>query len=359
VKCSQLCHRAIRFNLKEIESKVLEGYLKVNPSFRDFESEAAWREYFQIRVRIFRDRLHLPPQAFTGADVLDLGSGTGEKSVIYALLGARTHCVDFNPKALEILKKRFHDFGVGSQLSSCQETSISSWQPPQVPVYDFAVSEGLLHHLEDPYQGFAKLCHAVKPGGFVVISLHTLPGHTQRMMMRKLILKFSQGVDEAVSLAKEWFPEFLNRATKFGYRTVEQVVNDNFLVANDVSFPLETILGWFYEQGLSLYRTWPPLEPALTDAPNHVGIDWVAPENRECLAKLALHWAYVRDPDVVRLLSPDSDTEASVWDKEVATLSRLIETGRRDQIGELLKACQYFGRGFAGVGMTWIVGIKH
>lgn len=286
--------------MKELESKVLKHYQAVSPSRRTVDTPERWEAFLAQRLHIFRDRLHLPPAVFCGARLLDMCCGTGEHTAAYATWGAAVTGIEFNSKSIARLHQVFQVHGLSDRLTEVVTVPVSEWIPPAPPVFDIAVSDGAIHHLDDPRASFAKLCASVKPGGFVIISTGPLPGGEQRVMMRRMVRRFSSTLDEAVSLMKRWLPEYMDRAVRFGYRTPETIVSDNFLTPSGEALPIDRVLGWLHEAGLSLYRSWPPLEPDLADPASREEVTWWQPMYREQLVDKAAHWAYHAEEDAER-----------------------------------------------------------
>jgi len=178
---------------------------------------------------------------------------------------------------------------VESQLGEVHVSELSQWTP-RAGYYDFVICQGVLHHMSDPEDVFRRLVSGVAPNGFTVISVNSSPGHEIRQGMRKRIQDATKNLQEAVRLARLWFPEYLERATQHGRRTVEQIVSDNLLVPIDHAIPIVEVLRWFHEAGLRFYRSWPPIEAISVDPPSEPVPDWTAPGQRELLAKRADLW---------------------------------------------------------------------
>ena len=344
------------------ESRVLTHYQTVNPSRIAIETPAEWNALLERRHRIFQRRLHLPPQVFRDAQLLDLGCGTGEHTAVYAVWGAFVTGLEFNPKSTARFKELFNRHGLTARLKTIIEKPVSEWTPPNPPVFDIAVSDGVLHHLDRPREAFLKLAASIKPGGFMAISTAPIPGAEQRVLMRHLIQTFSSDIEDAVPLAKRWFPIYMDRAVRIGCRTESQVVSDNFLTPQNEPLPTRRIIDWLVETGLSLYRTWPPLEPDFADPAANVEVDWTRPEYREQLLKKAEAWAYHSDGDETRCAQRFSEQELESrrrsWLEESARIQTLLQAKDKDQLDQYLPTCRVFGRGVCGVGEWWIVAVK-
>ena len=280
--------------MRKSEDDVLTTYLRVSPSRRPVSDDKDWLQILDKRRRVLVDRLHLLPAVFENRKLLDLGCGTGEHTAFYAALGSSITGVDFNSVSLKRLKEVFSMKGLGDKIDELIEIAVSDWRPKQ-NFYDICTSDGVLHHLDDPREGFGKLCSALKPGGLLVIAVRTDVGSYQRDIMKQTILAFSNGLEEAIDLANQLFPEYMDRAVNLGGRTAEQVVNDNFLAEQNVCIPVSSIMDWFREENLKLFRSWPVLEPSFADSASSSIVDWTDPAYRDYIVKRSKTWEYATD----------------------------------------------------------------
>lgn len=349
--------------MRTLESQVLKHYQTVNPSQMTLDTPRHREALLERRLRIFRDRLHLPPATFRGAQLLDMGCGTGEHSSVYASWGAFVTGVEFNRHSIDRLTHLFKEHNLMDHLTQVIEKPVSEWNPAQPPQFDLGISDGVIHHLDDPKAGFMKLASSVKPDGFVVISTGPIPGAEQRLLMQKLVRQFASNLEEAISLVKQWLPEYLERAVRFGYRTEAQVVSDNFFTPQNEPLRIGVVLGWLVETGLSLYRSWPPLEPNLADPASREEVQWWKPEYHSEIVRKASHWPYHTDGDELRCRNHFNEEELvrrkAQWEEESRRIHDLLQTKDREGLDRYLPTCRIFGRGVCGVGEWWVVGLKH
>ena len=131
-----------------------------------------------------------------GAKVLDLGCGTGlELSEYFARNpSARITGVDLAPGMLAALKKKFP----GKALSLIQGSYFDV--PFGEAVFDAAVSVESLHHftMEEKIPLYRKLFHALKPGGYFILTDYFAPTQEEETLYRAelLRLKKEQGIDD-------------------------------------------------------------------------------------------------------------------------------------------------------------------
>ncbi len=344
---------------KEIEALVLANYRRVNPSLTPEKDEQKWDTFIARQAAFLRDQLHLPEQVFAGKRVLDIGCGTGEHSAVYASLGALIDGIEFNDTSIGKMIGLFERHGLASQLGSIENIAISDWQPT-LPNHDIVTCNGVLHHIGDFRMGLTKICAAVKPGEPVLLSTGAVPGQEQRILMRKLIQRFAESLEDAIDLAQRWFPDHVERVSKYTDRTFEQIVSDNFLVPQNVSTKLEELFTWLHEENLRYYRTWPPTEPNCINPMGHETVNWLQSEYRHALLDRAARFSYARDNDAEYFKkAPEDVSEKETFEAEYAAIQSLLKEGDRDGLDRFLPTCRIFGRGFCGVGGFWFVGIKN
>lgn len=253
-------------SLRDTEAAVLANYKKENPSVHFLaESDSAFRERLSKREILFRDNLKFPPKMFAGCDLLDLGAGTGENTVYYALWGARCTLVEINDEASARAGQIFERYASGPVAHEFICSSLFDFESDRR--FDIVLSEGVIHHTADKQQGFAKLASFLKPDGYVVLGVGNAAGCFQRALQRVILFRFADDEGEIVAVAERLFKEHIDRAARYGQRSRRAIIFDSF-VNPKVDFPsVAEVLHWFAEAGLRLYSTWPPiLPPALGDS---------------------------------------------------------------------------------------------
>ena len=107
------------------------------------------------------------PLVEAGADVLDIGGGTGGFAVRVAELGARVTVVDPSPDALAALARRARELAV--DVSAHQGDLSTLLEVSEPASADLVLCHGVLEVVDDPAAALATLRQVLRPGG--VLSL--------------------------------------------------------------------------------------------------------------------------------------------------------------------------------------------
>jgi SAM-dependent methyltransferase len=245
---------------QRVQKGVLEVYQKVNPSTFNIEDPEYFARHRQIFEEYFIDHLKLPLAIFKGARVLDLGAGSGDNSLFYALWGGGITCVEMNEYSITRFKKLFQKFGLAKQIETIYHGSLFDWDYAGNEPFDITLSDGVLHHTYDARLGFAKQVKYLKKGGFTILGICTEAAQFQRNLQRYVLYTLSDNEElKIVELARRLFKEHLERAVRVGGRSEEAVIYDTFVNPKVKSFSASTVLGWFKDEGLRLYSSWPPI----------------------------------------------------------------------------------------------------
>ncbi len=389
-----------------VETKVLEIYKKENPSqyFID-RSEKHLLEWGQRRERLFRVLLNFPPKMFAGSDLLELGSGTGEKSIYYALWGARCTLVDMNDFAIEQTRAIFEKLAPHTDNHQFIESSLFDFESEKT--FDIVLSDGVIHHTAAKEAAFRHLVSFLKPGGYVILGIGNSAGAFQRMLQRMLVYRFADSEDEIVEVSEKLFSEHIGRAEKYGNRTRRAIIFDNIVNPKHDNISVPEVLKLFREAGLEFYSSWPPImPPILGDSPNRTTFDlldfpeaaalseaaWLAHDKDdydEIPVSLASLRTFHNKLDEIVSYMNDFSTESSfdhdefgelidnyaevvsevnpllnLTNKLKGVLQEVKETINVSKSGDLDKLCHHVAntrflfRGTVGLGMNYFVGYR-
>lgn len=124
--------------------------------------------------------------ALAGGKILDAGCGTGQRVVGFAQRypGARVHGIDAAEPSLHVARELAERHGVRNVTFSRHD--IMSLEMDDE--FDFIISTGVVHHLEDPRRGLHNLCRHLAADGVISIWLYHPFGELDRLLNRELLL---------------------------------------------------------------------------------------------------------------------------------------------------------------------------
>lgn len=282
--------------LKQVEKKVLTVYKKNNPSTHKIEKDDIFKYHQKFRESLFRDKLKFPLQMFEGAELLDFGSGTGEQDIFYAKWGAHVTGVEMNNLSVDRCKKLFEKYHLTDKL---EIHNVSLFDFKSNKKFDIVVSNGVLHHTNNQKDGFNKLVSYLKPNGFVFISIGNSVGAFQRNLQRMILYKLAKSEKDIVKLAKLFFKDHIERAVKYGKRSIDSIIYDSYVVPKADNARVEEILEWFDENNIEFYSSWPPLQFPfpLVDSPRNNLIDYTERKYRKLLSFSEYFWMTANQTD--------------------------------------------------------------
>jgi trans-aconitate methyltransferase len=184
-------------------------------------------EYTEQRIVELLDYTNLRRDFFTGKYCLDAGCGTGRWTWAMIQMGAKVDSFDMSEEAVNACKRINPE---------CYIMDIMALQPTQK--YDFVLCWGVLHHLEDPMEGFRKLTTQVKHGGL----LHIMVYHKDTQGIYEPVRKIWSNLSEEQKLA------LCQKYAKEGWGTVHGCW-DAFNPRYNWSFHHNEVKRWFKEAG--------------------------------------------------------------------------------------------------------------
>lgn len=244
---------------REIESDVLQTYTQVNPSKIPLENKLHRKRHLAKRERLFRDLLKIPLKTFNHSSLIDFGCGTGEQDICYALWGADVFLTDLNSYSLEMAEKYFQEFNLTHKLLGVRNTSVFDFQLRKK--FDFVICEGMLHHTQEPGKGFNIIAQHLKRGGFIILQVAFDTSHFQRSLHRLVLDYLAEGETKEIErISRLLFQETLQRAHRFGGRSIKQIIYDFYVNPKHKGISLIEIMDWFKDNGIKYYSSYPQIE---------------------------------------------------------------------------------------------------
>ena len=344
--------------ISDLEQKVLENYQKVSPSKVDYNSKFDLDTLLKNREDIFLNKLKLPPSIFKNKKVLDFGCGTGEYSIFYAVNGAKLTLLDFNEISLKHLREIFRKQKLTKSIEKILNISGLQWNPKSNE-FDIVCSCGVLHHLDKPYIVLEKWIRSLKKNGILYFSIGTKESSIQRELMRKIIRKFCNNLEDSIDLSLELFPTYIKRASKYGGRKVDQIVSDNFLTKLNYRFSLKEIFDFLRKKKIVIYNIYPNLRTNF-DEPISVVKERKKSWEEEIDSDFYGYLNYSNEQILKKYNSIESYKikERKKFALEINEIQTLLKQGDINLLKKFIKKCKVFGLGFCGVGDVHFLGYK-
>jgi tetratricopeptide (TPR) repeat protein/SAM-dependent methyltransferase len=126
------------------------------------------------------------PAQGSGCDVLIAGCGTGHCVIEAArrYRGARVLALDLSLTSLAYAKRKTAELGIKS-IDYAQADILKLGALTRT--FDVIEAGGVLHHLDDPFEGWRVLLKLLRPGGFLYLGLYSALGRAHIVTVRDLI----------------------------------------------------------------------------------------------------------------------------------------------------------------------------
>lgn len=194
--------------------------------------------------------------AMKGARFLDVGCGTGNRSMLAAK----------NFGVAEFVGLDGSDASLETAVRVAKEEDFDRFTPVkgnllEMPFpdnsFDVVVSWGVLHHTDDPLRGFSEMVRVCRPGGYVAIFLYNVFGHWRHNLQK----------DKVSRLAGEDFEKRFEVAHRLYGKKPESemspeeiaVFYDQYCHPHKSDHTFGETLSWFDKFGLEPVGSYPPL----------------------------------------------------------------------------------------------------
>lgn len=119
--------------------------------------------------------------ALAGKEVLDIGGGQGQFSLLLAQQGANIHLCDLSAEMLAAAQAFFEQQQLPLEAKHCSLQEVPSIWPNQQ--FDIVLNHAVLEWLENPLDALPILTSMVKPHGYLSLMFYNLHGHVWRQLM--------------------------------------------------------------------------------------------------------------------------------------------------------------------------------
>jgi len=185
--------------------------------------------------------------------ILDAGCGTGELACFLASKNRKILGIDFSEQSLSMgrdladkLKLKTLDFQKEDLLKLVSKNR----------KFDFIFCNGVLHHINNPYQGFVNIIKSARKGTLIIIGLYNKYGRLRlkfkRIWINRKYRDNRQRIDEAIQeiLVKD------EHDTKKQYTWYQ----DQYQHPYESTHTITELLGWFKKNDIEYVNSLPPIE---------------------------------------------------------------------------------------------------
>lgn len=225
-----------------ILKKIINFYeLHPFPDYDDIDSVYTLIE--KSESRIFAKLLN--EQIPIGAKVLDAGCGTGQLTNFLSIKGRSVIGVDMSLRSLNLALK----FKEKNHLNSAKFYKMNLFKPNfKENSFDFVISNGVLHHTDNPFLGFKTLAGLLKKNGYIIVGLYNKYGRITNDL-RGIIIKFFG--ERALFLDPT-----VSRLNLKGEKRIAWMM-DQYYNPHESRHTINEVLKWFNTTGVEFINSFP------------------------------------------------------------------------------------------------------
>lgn len=235
-----------------LERDVLELYMS-HPFPRWDHAERRHR----LSAELCRYRFLGIDEAMKGARFLDIGCGTGNRSMLIAKHLGVQEFVGFDQSiaSLRIAQEVAQEEGFSDRFKPLQGDLFNL--PFENGEFDVVVSWGVLHHTRDPLAGLKEAVRVCKAGGFVGIFLYNKYNHWRHNLQKRRVSRLAgPDIEERFRVAHKLYGR--KSVTQMTPEEVS-VFYDQYCHPHKSDHTLGQTLKWFEQLGLQYWGSYPPL----------------------------------------------------------------------------------------------------
>ncbi len=215
------------------------------PSYEDIEDVASLME--KTRRSVFAKMLN--DQVPFGARVLDAGCGTGQMTNYLSIASREVVGADMCLNSLRLAM----DFRDAHCLDRAHFVQMNLFHPClKSGTFDLVISNGVLHHTNNPSKAFHVLSRLVRPGGYFLVGLYHRYGRLATDVRRQIFRLTNDRL--------KWLDR---RATAINVGEVrrETWFRDQYKNPHESKHTVEEVLEWFEDSDFSFVRSIPGTVP--------------------------------------------------------------------------------------------------
>ena len=230
--------------MQDVTQKVRAFYETCSfPGYEEFETLIDLRDKAQrgVYAKLLDEQLPL------GCRILDAGCGTGQLAIFLSTVGRMVAGIDLSLNSLrkaKEFKKRFQMKDVCFAQMNVFSLALKE------QVFDYILSNGVLHHTGDAYRAFQNLCGMLKPGGFIVIGLYNTYG--------RFLLNLRRRIFQLTKNRLIWLDYFMRQKT-LGDEKKHIWFLDQYCNPHEDTFTVDEVLSWFKQNGINYINSIPKI----------------------------------------------------------------------------------------------------
>ena len=343
---------------KEIENDVLKIYRKVSPSHRNLIDDKSKKQFFDQRINLF-NTLGLPISFFQNKKILEIGGGTGEKSLFYAFCGANVTIIEPNENSCKFARRIFSKTNLLRKLTIINK-SFFDIDLKFIKKFDIICIEGVLHHTFNPMENLDLILRNMDSNQIILIALGESHGMLKRELQKDAVKKLAKNDPELIlKFVKKLFPGHLARATKIDLRNEESMIYDNYVISYDKSSDLEDICNVFLKNKISYLSSYPKLDLFYMTNP------WG--HKRENYFNYKFYKNYYKLLEKIWMTSGEEKISQDIMSFNIERITRRIDNDVKKllELKQKIKKNSFseqdlniIKKGYMGVGLHYFVGIK-
>ena len=243
---------------------------EIDQIYKKFDFNPVGDESFKIyqfqsllkqRKSLFNDFLKFPLNLLENKEILEFGTASGEKTLVYAHYKSKIYAVESNKKFIQSLKKNFQKFNLNIKLKKITLKKIENYKDKKK--YDFVIAENFLGSTKKRVKNLNKLFSFVKNDGFLLISYTNKYGYFFDFFKSFLLKNYFNenkisDLKEMLNIAKKYFfSEFIKSSNtrKFEKFCLDQLILNTNLERAIWSF--EEIMKLANKNKFKLYSSYP------------------------------------------------------------------------------------------------------
>ena len=231
----------VNANPDDISKRVSSFYNEIQfPNYEDMEDYASI--YDKGRKNGFSKQLD--DEIGWGSRILELGCGTGQLSLFLGRGKREVHAVDISPASLILAE----DFRERHDIKNVYFLHMDVFDMRyKSETFDFAISNGVLHHTKDARAAFKCLVDVTKTRGYIIIGLYHKYGRVFTKIKQQLAKVIGENVSYFDSVSRK-----LNSPKKR-----KAWIRDQFFNPHETSHTPSEVLSWFDESNVEFINLLP------------------------------------------------------------------------------------------------------